>query len=83
MLIQTYNKVADLKGSKGVSNRWVKSHEAMIKHLEAYAKREDKALRSLAAKRDSGATKLKAAQKNLAALQKSWSDEVKSRCATR
>jgi hypothetical protein len=78
LLIQTYNKVADLKGSKGVSNRWVKSHEATIKHLEAYAKREDKALRSLAAKRDSVATKLKAAQKNLAALQKSWSDEVKS-----
>ncbi|WP_328757474.1 phage tail tape measure protein [Streptomyces sp. NBC_00271] len=78
LLIQTYNKVADLKGSKGVSNKWVKSHEATIKHLEAYAKREDKALRSLAAKRDSVATKLKAAQKNLAALQKSWSDEVKS-----
>jgi TP901 family phage tail tape measure protein len=78
LLIQTYNKVADLKGSKGVSNKWVRAHEATIKHLEAYAKREDKALRSLAAKRDSVAAKLKTAQANLAALQKSWSDEVKS-----
>lgn len=78
LLIQTYNKVADLKGTKGVSNKWVKSHEATIKRLEAYAAREDKALRSLAAKRDSVATKLKAAQKHLADLQKQWSDEVKS-----
>ncbi|MCX5353769.1 hypothetical protein ACFY13_10095 [Streptomyces mirabilis] len=45
----------------------MKSHEATIKHLEAYAKREDEALRGLAATRDSAATKLKAAQKNLAA----------------
>ncbi|MFF7597491.1 hypothetical protein [Streptomyces mirabilis] len=51
LLIQPYSKVADLNGSKGVSNRWVKSHEATIKHLEAYAKREDKALRGLAATR--------------------------------
>jgi hypothetical protein len=35
-------------------------------------------MKSLAAKRDSVATKLKAAQKALAAVQKQWSDEVKS-----
>jgi TP901 family phage tail tape measure protein len=78
LLIQTYNKVADLKGHKGVSNKWVKSHEKTVKHLEAYAKKEDKILRSLAAKRDSVAAKLKSAQSKLAALQKQWSDEVKS-----
>ncbi|MGR3875813.1 phage tail tape measure protein (plasmid) [Streptomyces graminifolii] len=78
LLTQTYNRVADLKGTKGVSNKWVKSHEATVKRLEAYAKREDKVLRGLAAKRDSVAAKLKTAQSNLAALQKSWSDQVKS-----
>jgi TP901 family phage tail tape measure protein len=78
LLIQTYNKVADLKGHKGVSNKWVRSHEATLKHLEAYAKKEDKLLRSLAAKRDSVASKLKTAQSRLATLQKAWSDEVKS-----
>ncbi|MFJ9477364.1 hypothetical protein ACIRRI_20450 [Streptomyces mirabilis] len=40
----------------------MKSHEATIKHLEAYAKREDEALRGLATTRDSAATKLEAAQ---------------------
>jgi TP901 family phage tail tape measure protein len=78
LLMQTYNKVADLRGSKGVSNKWVKSHEATIKKLEAYAKREDKVLRALATKRDAVAKKIKAAQKNLADIQKKWSDEVKS-----
>jgi TP901 family phage tail tape measure protein len=78
LLMQTYNKVADLRGHKGVSNRWVASHEKTIKHLEAYAKKEDKVLRGLAAKRDAVATKLKAAQKHLKDLQKQWSDEVKS-----
>ncbi|MDU8998206.1 phage tail tape measure protein [Streptomyces mirabilis] len=78
LLIQTYNKVADLKGSKGVSNKWVKSHEATIKHLEAYAAKEDRVLRSLAAKRDSVAKRIKDAQKALAAVQKQWSAEVKT-----
>lgn len=78
LLMQTYNKVADLKGTKGVSNKWVKSHEATIKKLEAYAKKESKILRGLAAKRDSIAGKIKTAQKKLADLQKKWSDEVKS-----
>ncbi|MFI5814854.1 phage tail tape measure protein [Streptomyces sp. NPDC051643] len=78
LLMQTYNKVSDLRGSKGVSNKWVSSHEATIKRLEKYAAKEDKVLRGLAAKRDSVATKIKAAQKTLTDLQKQWSDEVKS-----
>jgi TP901 family phage tail tape measure protein len=78
LLMQTYNKVADLRGSRGVSNKWVNAHEATIKKLEAYAKKEDKVLRALAAKRDSVASKIKAAQKKLAGLQKAWSSEVKS-----
>lgn len=78
LLIQTYNKVADLRGHKGVSNKWVTSHEKTLKHLESYVHKEDKLLRSLAAKRDSVAGKLKTAQKKLSDLQKQWSDEVKS-----
>jgi TP901 family phage tail tape measure protein len=78
LLIQAYNKVADQRGKKGVSNKWVNSHEKTVKRLEAYAAREDRALRSLAAKRDSVAAKLKTAQSKLATLQKEWSDEVKS-----
>ncbi|MFF7142234.1 phage tail tape measure protein [Streptomyces nodosus] len=81
LLMQTYNKVANLKGVKGkygASNAWVKSHEATIKRLEAYAKKEDKVLRGLAAKRDTVAKKIKDAQKKLSDLQKQWSDEVKS-----
>jgi TP901 family phage tail tape measure protein len=78
LLIETYNRVADLRGTKGVSNKWVTSHEATVKRLEAYAKKEDKVLRSLAAKRDSVASQLKSAQSKLKALQKQWSDQVKS-----
>jgi TP901 family phage tail tape measure protein len=78
LLQETYNKVADLRGTKGVSNRWVNAHEATIKRLESYAAKEDRVMRSLAAKRDAVATKIKAAQKALAAVQKQWSDEVKS-----
>lgn len=78
LLIQTYNKVADQRGHKGVSRHWVSSHEKTIKRLEAYAHKEDRILNSLAKKRDSVATKIKAAQKKLADLQKQWSDEVKS-----
>ncbi|MGW5477715.1 phage tail tape measure protein [Streptomyces sp. NPDC004008] len=84
LLQETYNRVSDLagsgKGRKGrkAMNAWVSSHEATIKRLEAYANKEDKVLRSLAAKRDSVATKIKNAQKALAAVQKQWSDEVKS-----
>ncbi|XUL89729.1 phage tail tape measure protein [Streptomyces galilaeus] len=78
LLIQTYNKVADQKGKKGVSNKWVASHEKTVKRLEAYAHREDAVLRGLAAKRDSVAGKLKSAQSKLASLQKSWADQVKS-----
>jgi phage-related protein len=78
LLTQTYNRVADLKGTKGVSNKWVKQHEATIKRLEAYAKREDAVMRRLAAKRDSVAKALKAAQARLAAVQKQWTDERNS-----
>ncbi|MFF1284307.1 phage tail tape measure protein [Streptomyces sp. NPDC058299] len=78
LLMQTYNKVADLKHTRGVGKGWVKSHEATIKKLQAYAKREDAVLRALATKRDSVAKKLKSAQKHLKDLQKRWSDEVKS-----
>lgn len=78
LLIETYNKVSDLKGHKGVSKRWVASHEATIKHLEAYAAKEDRVLRGLAAKRDSVAKRIKDAQKALAAVQKQWSAEVKT-----
>lgn len=77
LLTQTFNKVADLRGNKK-TRKWAIAHEGTLKHLESYAKREDKLLRSLAAKRDSVATKLKAAQKALTAVQKQWSDEVKS-----
>jgi len=78
LLIQTYNKVADQRGHKGVSKRWVSSHERTIKRLEAYTHKEDKILNSLAKKRDSVASKIKAAQKKLTDLQKQWSDEVKN-----
>ncbi|NUR65145.1 MAG: phage tail tape measure protein [Streptomyces sp.] len=78
LLIETYNKVADLRGSRHVSNRWVASHENTIRHLEAYARKEDNVLRGLAARRDAVAKRIKAAQKALAAVQKQWSDEVKS-----
>ncbi|MEU0818969.1 phage tail tape measure protein [Streptomyces mirabilis] len=78
LLIETYNKVSDLRGHKGVSNKWVNAHEATIRHLEAYAAKEDRVLRSLAAKRDSVAKRIKDAQKALAAVQKQWAAEVKT-----
>jgi hypothetical protein len=76
LLMETYNRVSDLRGTRGVSNRWVNAHEAALKHLESYAAREDRTLRSLAARRDAIAPKIKAAQKALAAVQKQWSAEV-------
>ncbi|MFF2933534.1 phage tail tape measure protein [Streptomyces mirabilis] len=78
LLMETYNKVADLRGHKGVSNKWVNAHEATIRHLEAYAAKEDRVLRGLAAKRDSVAKRIKDAQKALAAVQKQWGAEVKT-----
>ena len=78
LLMQTYNRVADMRGRRGVSNKWVASHEKTIRHLEAYAKKEDKVLRRLAAARDAVAGRLKAAQKHLKDLQKQWQDEVKN-----
>ena len=76
LLTETFNKVADLRGTKGVSNKWVNANEATLKHLESYAAREDKTLRSLAAKRDAITPKITAAQKALAAAQKQWQSEV-------
>ncbi|MFE9448263.1 phage tail tape measure protein [Streptomyces sp. NPDC006739] len=78
LLMETYNKVSDLRGTRGVSNRWVAAHEATLKHLESYAGREDRLMRSLAAKRDSVAKRIKDAQKALAAVQKQWNAEVKT-----
>jgi hypothetical protein len=78
LLLQTYQRVSDQKGSRGASNGWVKSHQAALKSLMAYAKREDKILRGLAAQRDSVAKKISDAQKKLAGLQKAWADEVKN-----
>ncbi|MEV0090471.1 phage tail tape measure protein [Streptomyces sp. NPDC050738] len=83
LMIQTRNRIADLHTSGSTKsgrsmNAWVSSHLKTVAKLEAYAKREDKVLRGLAAKRDSVATKLKAAQAKLAALQKSWTDERNS-----
>ncbi|MEU8968170.1 phage tail tape measure protein [Streptomyces monashensis] len=76
LLSETFNKVADLRGTRGVSNRWVNQHEATLRHLESYATREDKTLRSLAARRDAITPKIKSAQKALAAVQKEWQSEV-------
>jgi TP901 family phage tail tape measure protein len=88
LLIQTRNRVQDLlatkaaKGKKGAGLReWVAEHEKTITRLEAYAKREDRALRGLAAKRDAVASKLRAAQSRLSALQAAWRDE-RSRIAS-
>ncbi|MFF1597694.1 phage tail tape measure protein [Streptomyces mirabilis] len=78
LLMQTYNKVADLKGHKGVSNHWVSSHESAIKHLETYVRKEGAQLDKLAKQRDGVAKRLKDAQNKLKALQKSWTDERNS-----
>lgn len=75
MLMRAMNAVKDLKGHKGVSNHWVSSHVAAIKHLEDYVKREGKQLEKLAKQRDDVAKKLKDAQSKLKALQKQWRDE--------
>lgn len=83
LLIQTRNRVADMmtpgKTKKDRSlNAWVRSHEKTIDRLEKYVKHEDGVLKGLAAKRDSVASKLKAAQSKLAAVQKQWTDEKNS-----
>ncbi|WP_037616465.1 phage tail tape measure protein [Streptomyces aureus] len=77
LLIQTFNKVSDLRGNKK-TRHWAMTHESTLKHLEKYAKKEDTLLRRLATRRDQVAVKLKAAQKALTAVQKQWNDEVKS-----
>jgi TP901 family phage tail tape measure protein len=86
LLIQTKNRLSDEKTSGRTkagraTNAWVKSKLKALAKVQAYVKKEDGVLKSLAAKRDSVATKLKAAQKSLADLQKTWTskrDEVAS-----
>lgn len=85
LLIETRNRVADMmgskaaKGKKGASFRdWIQDHLKSLSGLESYAKREDTALRGLAAKRDAAASKLKAAQSKLADLSKAWLSEKNS-----
>ncbi|WP_329143423.1 phage tail tape measure protein [Streptomyces sp. NBC_01456] len=80
LLISSKNRVQDLLDSKSARrNRglvsWVHSHVRAISRLQSYAAREDRVLRGLAARRDSAATRLKAAQKKLAAVQKDWTKE--------
>ncbi|MFJ8345020.1 phage tail tape measure protein [Streptomyces sp. NPDC094153] len=60
------------------TNAWVAAKLKALARVEDYVKREDKVMRSLAAKRDAVAGKLKDAQKKLKDLQKAWSDEVKN-----
>ncbi|MFB7461314.1 phage tail tape measure protein [Streptomyces sp. NPDC056188] len=60
------------------TNAWVAAKLRALDGVERYVKREDAVMRSLAAKRDAVAGKIKDAQKKLKDLQKAWSDEVKS-----
>ncbi|MBK3624905.1 phage tail tape measure protein [Streptomyces sp. MBT49] len=84
LFIQTRNKLNDERGSGRTragrrTNAWVAQKLRALTRVEAYVKREDRVLKSLAAKRDATVTKLKAAQKKLTDLQKSWTskrDEV-------
>lgn len=75
LLMQAMNRVKDLKGTKGVSNHWVASHEKAIKGLESYVKKEGAQLTKLANQRAAIASKLKKAQASLANLQKEWTSE--------
>ncbi|MER8030746.1 phage tail tape measure protein [Streptomyces bauhiniae] len=84
LLIQTRNRLNDQRGSSKTragraTNAWVAQKLRALKSVERYVHREDAVMRSLAAKRDATAKKLKDAQKKLADLQKSWTskrDEV-------
>ncbi|WP_329140872.1 phage tail tape measure protein [Streptomyces sp. NBC_00670] len=82
LLIQTRNRLKDQRTSSRSAagrrtNAWVASKLRALAGVERYVKKEDKVMRSLAAKRDAVAAKLKAAQKKLADLQKSWADKQK------
>ena len=86
LMIQTRNKLYDERttgktraGRK--TNAWVAAKMHALAGVEKYVKKEDKVLKSLAAKRDSVAKKLKDAQKKLSDLQKEWTskrDEIAS-----
>jgi TP901 family phage tail tape measure protein len=81
MLMQAYNKIANMAGQMTgsgkkrhhvVSSGWVTSQEAHIKGMEAYVAREGKVLDKLAAKRASVAANLKSAKSNLNTLLTDW-----------
>ncbi|MGW0795895.1 phage tail tape measure protein [Streptomyces sp. NPDC002692] len=84
LLTQTRNRLEDQRTTgrtrKGRgTNAWVAQKLRALAGVERYVKREDQVMRSLAAKRDAVAKKLKDAQKKLADLQKTWTskrDEV-------
>ncbi|MFJ8798539.1 phage tail tape measure protein [Streptomyces sp. NPDC102487] len=86
LFIQTRNRLADQRTSSKTrggrnTNAWVAQKMRALNSVERYVKREDKIMKSLAAKRDATAKKLKDAQKKLADLQKSWTskrDEIAS-----
>ncbi|MCX5285697.1 phage tail tape measure protein [Streptomyces sp. NBC_00198] len=86
LFIQTRNRLKDsrttgkTRGGRN-TNAWVAQKLRALSNVERYVKREDGVMKSLAAKRDSTAKKLKDAQKKVADLQKSWTtkrDEIAS-----
>ncbi|MDT0435601.1 MULTISPECIES: phage tail tape measure protein [Streptomyces] len=86
LILQTRNHLTDQRTSSRTragrrTNAWVAQKLKALAGVERYVKREDRVMRSLAAKRDATAKKLKDAQKKLADLQKSWTskrDEIAS-----
>ncbi|MFJ4924081.1 phage tail tape measure protein [Streptomyces sp. NPDC088736] len=84
LLIQTRNRLQDQRTTRRTrkgrgTNAWVAQKLRALAGVERYVKREDAVMKSLAAKRDATAKKLKDAQKKLADLQKTWTskrDEV-------
>jgi TP901 family phage tail tape measure protein len=74
LLISAKNRLADMVGTKAARGYggWIKQHEKSIGKLESYVSREGKALDRLANQRVADAARIKAAQKNLANLQKEW-----------
>ncbi|MGW5123314.1 phage tail tape measure protein [Streptomyces sp. NPDC004069] len=83
LIMQTRNHLLDQRTSGKTkagrkTNAWVAQKLKALAGVEKYVKKEDAVMRSLAAKRDAVAAKIKDAQKKLSDLQKQWSDEVKS-----
>jgi TP901 family phage tail tape measure protein len=75
LLISAKNRLSDMLGTKAARgyNGYIKQHMKSITGLEKYVTREGKALDALANKRVSIGVRLKAAQKQLASIQKEWS----------